>query len=207
MTLAGVVLAAALSQAAPAAAVWQTEGLPGGVRAITGFVKSGGRLVADRFVADRSAAREEAVALRADRSLAGSCARAAYVRPFTRLRRFAADGRLLWTWAGSGTATAVRLMADPAGDCLSPDGGRLLLTVFTTQGGSASEVDGRVLAVDRHPRFVPAIGRRTGQPFGALRQMGTAYWRKGGDATLVFTLYDTTTGKETPDLVVLGRRP
>lgn len=68
-------------------------------------------------------------------------------------------------------------------------------------------MDARVLAVDRRPRFVEAVGRRTRMPFGALRQMGTARWRAGGDATLFFTLYDVSTDKETPDEVVLGRRP
>lgn len=201
-------LAVASPQAAQAAATWTVDGPPGAVRQITGAVRAGGRIVADRFVGSPVERREEAAAFRADRSPRGSCARAASARPFTRLRRFAADGRLLWTWGLSGDGAAVRLMAGDGGDCLSPDGGRLLLIGFMIQADAVlKEVDGRVLAVDRRPRFVAANGQRTGQPFGALRQMGSAYWRRGGDATLVFTLYDTATGKETPDLVVLGRRP
>lgn len=201
-------LAASAPQAAPVAAIWKIEGPPGQIRSVTGFVKTGGRIVADQFIKDRAAAREEAAGLGEDRSPAGSCARAGYARPFTRLRRFAASGRLLWTWDVSREGMAVRLMGGSSGDCLSPDGGRLLLVTYTTEAGPPlKEVNGRVLAVDKRPRLVEANGQKTGLPFGTLRQMSDAYWRRGGDATLYFTNYDVSTGKETPDIVVLGRRP
>lgn len=201
-----LVLAAA-AQAAPPAATWTMDGPPGDVRSITGRVRTGGRIVADRFVGDVDSVNDEKQGLAHPDGPAGSCARAAAVRPFTRLRRFAADGRLLWEWRVlRDTEQALRLLAPPPGDCLSPDGARLLVRSYSARAGEpASLLGGAVIAVDRRPRFVDAKGRRTGREFGPERTTAPSGWRRGANATLNFVVVDGE--HETPDEAVLGRRP
>ena len=202
-----MLLAAAASQVAAPAARWTIDGQPGAVRSVTAAVKTGGRIVADGFVADAAAARAEKSELATTKAPAGSCAWAAAVRPFTRLRRFARDGRLLWQWRVSGEQQALRLLSGWPGDCLSPDGGRLLVVSYRLAPGEpVSELGGAIVAVDRRPRFVEATGRRTGEVFGRLQALSDYGWRRRGDATLAFTIYDEGTGRETPDEAVLGRR-
>jgi hypothetical protein len=202
-----VLLLLTAAQAAPAAATWRIEGAPGAVRAIAGTVRTGGRIVADGFVDDAESVRRERAALADPRAPAGSCDRAAGARPFTRLRRFAADGRLLWAWRVSDEEQALRLLAGTPGDCLSPDGGRLLVVSHRLAPGEpVYELGVAVVAVDHDPRFVEAKGRRTGEAPGILRRLSTLAWRRGGEATLDFTIHDPATGAERRDEAVLGRQ-
>ena len=200
--------AAAAPQPAPPAAIWKVETAGGKVRTIIADVKTGRRLVADGFVDDDEAIRSEEQALAGPQAPIGSCARASYARPFTRLRRFAVDGRLLWTWRPSAEEQALRLMGGWPGDCLSSDGGRLLVVSYRfSPGRPVSELGGAVIAVDRRPGFVETRGARTGEGLDDLRKLSTIGWKRGADATLTFAVYDPETGKETPDQIVLGRRP
>lgn len=201
-----LLLAAASPQIAGPSAVWSIEGPPGAVRTVTGKVKTGGRIVADGFVNDQDSVADEKESMSRAKGPQGTCARAADARSFTRLRRFAADGRLLWEWnVKRDTDQALRFLGPSSGDCLSPDGGRLLVSTY---GGSnqSQELLGRaVVAVDRRPRFVDAKGRRTGEEFGTKRITTADGWRKGGDATLVFSIAHDE--HEQRDVAVLGRRP
>lgn len=203
-----LLLSAAPLAAAPPAATWKVEGAPGAVRTIVATVRTGGRLVADGFVDDPAAIRSEKQDLSTTDAPPGSCARAAQARPFTRLRRFAADGRLLWSWRVADQEQALRLLAGWPGDCLSPDGGRLLVTSYRfVPRQPVSELGGAVIAVDRRPRFVEAVGARTGQSLDDLRKVSDFAWKRGADATLLLTLVEDGAKNEVTDRVVLGRRP
>lgn len=200
-----LILAASSPIAAPAA-VWTVDGEPGSIRRITGKVKTGGQIVADGFLNDAESAADEKRQFAYADGPAGSCARAAAARPFTRLRRFAANGRLLWEWRVSKkSGQALRLLAVPPGDCLSPDGGRLLVSSYgVTEYPPPALLGAAVIAVDRRPRFVDVKGRHTGETFGANRITAPDGWRGGGDATLLFSLISET--RERHDEAVLGRR-
>lgn len=199
-------IAALLLAAAAPSAVWSVDGQPGSVRTVTGKVRTGGRIVADGFISGSDAAAEEKSRMTADRGTPGSCASVARTRPFTRLRRYAADGRLLWVWnVQRDTEQALSLLAPAEGDCLSPDGGRLLVTSYNVSYDVASMLGAAVTAVDRNPRFVDAKGRHTGEMFGTKKLTAAQGWRKGSDATLVFSIF--TENSERSDSVVLGRRP
>ncbi len=203
-----LLLAAVAPRPAPPAATWKVEAAGGTVHTIIASVKTGGRLVADGFVSDGDAIHSEKQELAGTKAPIGSCARASHARPFTRLRRFAADGRLLWTWRPSAEQQALRLLGGSPGDCLSPDGGRLLVVSYRfAPGEPVSELGGAVVAVDRRPGFVEAKGARTGESLDDLRKLSSIGWKRGADATLTFFLYDQDTDKEAPDQVVLGRRP
>lgn len=201
-----LVLAAAAQNIAPPAAVWTITGPPGAVRSVTATVKTGGRIVADDFVRDAALAGQEKRLLAQAEPRRGSCARAAAVRPFTRLRRYASNGRLLWTWNVAREEQALRLLSPAPGDCLSPDGGRLLVVSYRLAPGEPmTELGGAIVAVDRRPRFVKATGRRSGEDFGELNRTASLGWRRGSDATLVFYLVQDAS--EARDEAVLGRRP
>lgn len=176
---------------APAAATWTLSGTPGRVTALTARIKTGGRLVADGFVNDASARTEERSALAQTQARRGSCSWAAAARPFTRLRRFAANGRLLWTWNAGGQDTTVQLMAPDGADCLSPDGRWLLARLWyrLRPGNSVAEAVG-VVALELRPAVGVVNGARTGEVLGRPSVTDPVGWRAGKPATLMF---DVTT--------------
>jgi len=180
--------AATVPPVAPPAATWEATGTPGAVSLLTGHVKTGGRIVADRFVSAPDLARGERLTLTQTSAKPGSCLWASGVRPFTRLRRFAADGHLIWEWHVDGVQQALRLSATRFGDCLSPDGGRLTVGIysFDPDDGPVSPMGEGVVAVDRHPDFVQATGMRTHQEFGDAHGSDLVGWKRGRPATLLF---------------------
>lgn len=188
MVLALLLLAAA--PVVPSTSVWQVEGEPGAITSLTGIVRSGGRIVADRLVDDPDLQASERSGLTSGHTRRGSCAWAAAVRPFTRLRRFARDGHLLWEWHVNREQQAVQLLANSDGDCLSPDGGRLLVTAHAYQPDDPgiSPLGPAVVAVDHRPRFVDAIGARTHQRFESARGTFLVGWQRGKPATLLFEI-------------------
>lgn len=202
-------LLAAASPIAPPVAAWSIEGSPGAVHTVSGAVKTGGRIVADRFVSDPDLAQLEKDNLAGgDPPPKGSCRLAGSVRPFKRLRRFAANGRLLWEWntdKDQGTAHALRFLNPGTGDCLSPDGARLIVSIYSIADGHPWLMGDGVAAVDRNPRIVPTVGKRSGEDFGTKNRTGAWGWRRGSDATLLFVF--TQEEPEREDYVVLGRRP
>jgi hypothetical protein len=151
-------------------------------------VKTGGRIVADRFVADTDLVRDERLELTRTPARRGSCLRASGVRPFTRLRRFAADGHRIWQWHVDRIQQALRLSAPGAGDCLSPDGSRLTIRIYSFNPGDepVTSLGEGVIAVDRHPDFVAATGLRTHQEFDDARITDPIGWKRGRPATLLF---------------------
>ncbi|WP_375404246.1 hypothetical protein [uncultured Sphingomonas sp.] len=185
MTLAFLLAAATAAQPiAPAAAVWSTIGPPGGVTSVVGRVRTGGRIVADRFVADARLAKEERGAFAETPARRGSCAWASAARPFTRLRRFAGNGRLLWTWRADREEQALRLHATNAADCLSPSGGRLTVVSYRlAPGEEVTPLGNAVVAVDRRPGFADAkgIGSREADIIG---------WRRGAPSMLLVEMSD-----------------
>jgi hypothetical protein len=180
---------AAAPPVAPATTSWAVVGPPGAVSRLTGHVRSGGRIVADRFVSAPDLVRDERLTLTHTPARKGSCLWASGVRPFTRLRRFAADGHLVWEWHVDRVRQALRLNAPPSGDCLSPDGGRLTIGIYSfdpEDDGAATSLGEGVVAVDRHPDFVAATGRRTHQDYGDERITDLLGWKRGRPATLLF---------------------
>lgn len=217
MSLALLLLAAAA--VAPSTSVWQVEGEPGAITSLTGTVKSGGRIVADRMVDDADRKRSEQSILSRSKARSGTCAWAANVRPFTRLRRFSKNGRLLWKWDIGREDQALSLPNTGEDDCLSPDGGRLLVTINQYEADPIDPSDRAavvrmgdgVIAVDHKPRFVDAQGARTHRQFGDGHATQLVGWRRGSPATLLFEVVtdpDAPGGpKVTPDFVVLaGKR-
>jgi len=207
MGLALLLLAAAA--VAPSTSVWKVEGTPGAITSLTGIVKSGGRIVADRMVDDVDRKRSEQSILSRSQARSGPCGWAANVRPFTRLRRFAKDGRLLWTWDVAREDQALSLPNTGKADCLSPDGGRLLVTINQYGSGSSDASDRTavvrmgdgVIAVDRKPRFVPAKGARTGQAFGDGHATELTGWQRGRPATLLFDVVSDADNPKGPKVV------
>lgn len=189
----GWLLLAAAAVAAPTSQ-WRVAGTPGAVTSVTGIVKTGGRIVGDGMVSDPDLRASERAGLTFGHTPRGSCAWAAAVRPFTRLRRFARDGRLLWEWHVNREQQAVRLLANSDGDCLSPDGGRLLVTAHAYQPDDPgiSPLGPAVVAVDHRPRFVDAIGARTHQRFESPRRTYLVGWQRGKPATLLFDVASET---------------
>ena len=214
MLLALILLTAAA--VAPSTSRWHVQGEPGAITSLTGIVRSGGRIVADRMVDDADKKRSERSILSRSKARSGTCAWAIDVRPFTRLRRFAKDGRLLWEWNVGLRNTALSLANPGDDDCLSPDGGRLLVTAYHYESDSIDPADPApvelrddgVIAVDHHPRFVAAKGARTGQEYGERHKTQLVGWRRGSPATLLFDVVtdaDAPGGpKVTPDFVVLA---
>ncbi|WP_010187515.1 hypothetical protein [Sphingomonas sp. PAMC 26605] len=207
MVLALLLLAA--GAIAPSTSVWRIEGAPGAITSLTGIVKSGGRIVADRMVDDADRKRAEQSILSRWQARSGSCGWAANVRPFTRLRRFAKDGRLLWTWDVGREGQALSLPNTGKADCLSPDGGRLLVTINQYRSDS-SDASGRaavarmgdgVIAVDRRPRFVRAKGARTEQAFGDGPATALTGWQRGRPATLLFDVVGDADAAKGPKVV------
>lgn len=198
---------------APPATVWHMQGKPGAVTSVTGTVKTGGRIVADEMVDDPDLEDDERGILASGTFRPGTCSFASAVRPFRRLRRFAADGRLLWEWHVDRAQQALRLHSGN-GDCLSPDGGRLTVRSYLynpADGEPVVALGEGVVAVDHKPRFVDAQGARTHQQFGDGHATQLVGWRRGSPATLLFEVVtdaDTPGGpKVTPDFVVLaGKR-
>jgi len=183
--------AAATPPLAPPAATWQVHGAPGAVTLLVGRVKSGGRLVADGFVSQRDLIDDERGSLTQSPAPHDSCTWAKGVRPFTRLRRFAADGRLLWEWHVDREKQALRLASSLDADCLSPDGSRLTIEIYR-YGPDVYGLDdpvtsmGRaVIAVDHRPRFVEGRGARTHEDIDA-RAVDFTGWKRGRPATLLF---------------------
>lgn len=171
---------------------YQVEGPAGAVRAITVGPVAGGRLVADGMVPGDAAARyerESLVGIAAARP--GSCDYAAGVRPFTRLRRFGAGGALEWSWDLSADKLALTLLGGPAA-CLSPDGTRLLVSIYSTEQGTALSVPDRrvaqgAVAVGRRAHgFVRPAPRAGTEPFGNPRTTGVVGWQPGRPATLIY---------------------
>lgn len=171
---------------APPAATWQVHGAPGSVDLLVGHVKSGGRLVADGFVSQPDLVEDERGSLTQSPAPHGSCTWAKGVRPFTRLRRFAANGRLLWEWHVDREQQALRLASSWDADCLSPDGSRLTIEIFHYDPGDSAFSMGRsVVAVDHRPRFVEGHGVRTHEDINA-RAVDFTGWKRGRPATLLF---------------------
>lgn len=194
--LAAAAAAAASQPVAPAAAVWSTTGSPGGVTSVVGRVRTGGRIVADRFVADARLAKEERGAFAGTPARRGSCAWASAARPFTRLRRFAANGRLLWAWRADREEQAIRLRATDQADCLSPSGGRLTVVAYRLAPGEAvTPLGDAVVAVDRRPRFVKA--ERVGSP-----EADIVGWRRGAPATLLVEMPDGRGGASAREVAI-----
>lgn len=142
-------------------ATWSVQGRPGAVTSVVGRVRTGGRIVADRFVADASMVKDERGMFAGTPARRGSCAWVSAARPFTRLRRYAASGRLLWEWHVNRKEQAVRLHAVGEADCLSPDGGRLTVVSYRLAPQEPVTALGNgIVAVDRLPRFVDAKGNQ-----------------------------------------------
>lgn len=207
MSLALLLLAAAA--VAPSTSVWQVEGEPGAITSLTGVVKTGGRIVADRMVDDADRKRSEHSILSRSKARSGPCAWAANVRPFTRLRRFAKNGRLLWAWDIGREDRALGLPNTGKDDCLSPDGGRLLVTINQYESDPIDPSDRAavvrmgdgVIAVDRKPRFVAAKGARTGQEYGEGHATQLVGWQRGRPATLLFEVVGDADAPNGPKVV------
>jgi hypothetical protein len=179
-------VAAAAPALAPPAATWKVTGKPGAVTLLVGQVKSGGRLVADGFVSQADLVDDERGSLTQSPAPHDSCTWAKGVRPFTRLRRFAADGRLLWEWHVDREQQALRLASSLDADCLSPDGSRLTVEIFHYAPDDPVTSMGRsVVAVDHRPRFVAGHGVRTHEDIND-RDADFTGWKRGRPATLLF---------------------
>ena len=185
-----VLLLSTQGAVAPNTSVWRVQGKPGAIVRLTGRLRSGDTLVADRMVADRDRMDGERSELTNSPYKAGTCLWANAVRPFIRLRRFARNGKLLWEWRVGREQQALQLLSGEDGDCLSPDGRRLLVTInaYQPEDPAANQLGPAVVAVDHRPRFVDAIGARTHLGFASGRDTLVIGWQRGKSATLLFKI-------------------
>jgi hypothetical protein len=188
---------AAAQQVAPPSATWSITGTPGAIVSLAARMRDGSRIVADRFVRDARLARDEQGQFAQTPNRRGGCAWASAARPFTRLRRYAASGRLLWEWRVYREQQALRLAAVGTADCLSPGGTRLTVVSYRLAPDEpVSAMSGYgVVAVDRRPRFVDV-------PEINVRDADITGWLRGAPATLLFGISDET-GRTTARQVVV----
>ncbi|MBA2936131.1 hypothetical protein HZF05_18770 [Sphingomonas sp. CGMCC 1.13654] len=200
-----LIATAASASLAPPVSTWRIEGQPGAVTSVTGEIRTGGRLVGDQMVSDPDMITDERGIFGHAPVKPGGCGWASAVRPFTRLRRFAADGRLLWEWHVDREQQAIRLLGSQDGDCLSPDGGRLSVGIYRFAPGEPVSALGQgVVRVDHRPDFVEAVGLRSHKAFGGGPDTDLVGWKRGSPATLLFDIVDDEGKTVSHDQAVLG---
>lgn len=162
----------------------------------------------DRFVEDATAIAREAASFRMgftspgctsgtpDRECRRSCAFAENARPFMRLRRRTADGRLATIWpVGKARADGGALKfyagassaSSRAGDCVSPDGRFISLYIHPAPFDGDRGKSPAIAALKPDLPAVPFQGVASGKTYGEDRYFDFAGWKPGEPHTLRFS--------------------